>query len=106
MSNQAIYLEVKSKGIGDYFLGSEIIRIESVRDSKGEFIYKRSLTNRILKKLVLTKEDTYSIKVWCERWYRWEFEHPVIKAKLESDKKYQISCVRDKNGVRAEINEI
>jgi hypothetical protein len=106
MDKQAIILGTKSRGIADYFLGGEIIRIESVRNSEGEYIHKRSLTSRILKRIILKKEDTYSVKVWCERWYRLEFEHPVIEARLEIGKEYQVTCVRAEGSVRAEINEV
>lgn len=106
MKNQVISLSVKSKGIGDYVVGGEIIRIESVRNSEGDYALKRSLTSRLLKKIELNKTDTYSIKVWCERWYLFEFEHPVVEAKLEVGKNYQIDSVRSDNLVKVEINQI
>ena len=104
MSSQKATLRVETSGLGDYV--DTIVRILSVRDSDNKEIYQRPFIGGYLKSIKLEAPGTYTVKVLCERWYLLEFEKPLLEITVEPNKEYLVSCLRNKDEVKAIATEV
>lgn len=98
-SQQSSVVKVRSQGLKDYI--TQIVRIESVHDEKGQEIYKRSLIGKYLKAYTFDRPGKYSLTLLCERPYLLEFKHPKLEIEIEAGKEYLLTCFRSDGEVKA-----
>lgn len=81
-------VRVKKTGFKNYF--RKIVRIESVRNDDGDYLFKRSLVSPYKREISLSAPGKYEFKVLCESPIRFRFEHPILQLVVEDGSDYVI----------------